>query len=97
MTTAHRFAGRRTVPMVLVAAACAAGACGGGDVGGSLDTGSIGTGAVGGAAAGIDTAAGKVNTGRTGSVVAPGPGQIPGTPGAVTGDSAAAKTKATRP
>jgi hypothetical protein len=58
-----------------------------------------------GGAAGIDTAGTKVSTERSGSAVAPGPGRVPGTPGALTGDSAggggtsgrAAKTKARRP
>jgi hypothetical protein len=77
-------------------------ACSNGDVGGRADSGSAGASAqAAGGAAGIDTAGTKVNTERSGSAVAPGPGRIPGTPGALTGDSAGggrgAKTKARRP
>ncbi len=93
--TSQQFGKRLTVSGALVAAALAVAACKSEDVGES-EKGDTASPTVGGAA-GIDTAGTRVNTERTGSVVAPGPGQIPGTPGAIAGDSAAAKTRATRP
>ena len=92
--------GRRAARIVV--ALLLAGACTNEDVGGSNKSGSgatsgVGGGQAAGGAAGVDTAGGRVNTDRAGSAVAPGPGQIPGTPGAVAGDSAAAKARATRP
>ena len=94
----------------LVAALLTLAACTREDVGGkgASDSASAagGTSQAGGGAAGIDTAGTKVNTERSGSAVAPGPGRVPGTPGALTSDStggggtsrgSGAKTKARRP
>lgn len=95
---------RRTAvagPIGFLVLALAAAGCGSEDVGdadkaGTGATSGVGGGAAGGAA-GVDTAGTRVIPGAAGSAVAPGPGQIPGAPGATTGDTGVAKTKTARP
>jgi hypothetical protein len=99
---------RLTVGVALAASTFVLPACTSEDVGGkgTRDSASSvgGSSQAAGGAAGIDTAGANVSTERSGSAVAPGPGRVPGTPGALTGDSAGggtsgsgAKTKARRP
>jgi hypothetical protein len=101
MRAAVRLTRRTTGPIVFLPLALAAVACTGEDVGDADKAGSGATSGVGapaaGGAGGVDTAGTRVNPGTAGSAVAPGPGQIPGAPGTATRDTAAAKTKASRP
>ena len=100
---------RRTLGAALVVGTIVLPACTSRDVGGkgtrdSASAAAGGASQAAGGAAGIDSAGTQVSTERAGSAVAPGPGRVPGTPGALTGDSAGggtrgsgAKTKARRP
>jgi hypothetical protein len=94
---ARRSASPIIVPLLLLVAP----ACSNEDVGDDAKSGTGATSGVGaaaaGGAAGVDTAGTRVNPGSAGSAVAPGPGQIPGSPGAATSDSGTAKTKTARP
>ncbi len=109
MTGTDALVKRLTLGAALAAATFLLPACTREDAGsrGTRDSASAagGTSQAAGGAAGVDAAATKVSTERSGSAVAPGPGRVPGTPGALTGDRAggggtsksAAKTKARRP
>jgi hypothetical protein len=101
MTAVHRPRDWRIARRVLIAAIVGA-ACTSEDVGGSEDGqgakggSTLGTGAGGqaaGGAGGVDTAGGRVNTDRSGSVVAP----APGTPASGSPDSARARAGGARP
>lgn len=93
----------RAAVLLLLAGACTSEDVGSSDKSGTGATSGAGVPAAGGSgraaggAAGIDTAGSRATTDRAGSVVAPGPGKVPGTPGTAAGDSAAGKGKGARP